>query len=287
MGKSRQQPGQKCGDECAAEQRTDDPHKIQIESVFNKLEKQRMSDEININWSPLEYITSAVIAREIQTEMLSRLPLLALKPDVILDAGCGAGEGARGLQDYFPQACVIALDQSLPMLEQTRQAHSACVCAAAEALPLADNSVDFIFANLLLPWLSAQKIWREWRRVLKPNGLLMFSAFGLDTLRECHGHIAPQLFDMHDLGDAVLAAGFSDPVLDVNYLTTQYRSPEKLIAELRATGMIADSHLELVQAEDGKYPVTYEVVIGHAFAPVSAPGEFRIPVSSLRNSDKV
>jgi len=236
-----------------------------------------------------------VIAREALEEMLSRLEWMAVKPSVIIDAGCGLAEASLQLQKRYPLAQILSLDNSTAMLTEANASFR--VCAAAEVLPLANQSVNFIFANMLLPWVAEpKKLLREWRRVLRPDGLLMFSTLGLDTLRECRAMTAaslfPMLLDMHDIGDELMAAGFSDPVLDVNYYTTSYRSKEKLLAELQASGMLFAGSETAIQenmppSTEGKYEVTYEVVYAHAFAPSSeasttaANGEFKIPVSQL------
>jgi malonyl-CoA O-methyltransferase len=235
----------------------------------------------------LDYLEASVIAKEALEELLSRLNWMAIKPSVILDIGCGMAEGAGRLREHYPDATVIALDCSFAMLEKAQYSHR--ICANGETLPLPDQSVNFIFANMLLPWhRDHQALLREWRRVLRPDGLLLFSALGVDTLRELQSlvdpHHMPVLQDMHDVGDGLLAAGFSDPVLDVNYYTTTYRSKDKLAFELHASGMLA---VELTEAEKEKIQsdVTYEVIYAHAFAPQpteNVPGEFSVPLSQLR-----
>ena len=179
----------------------------------------------------MEYAEAAVIAREALEEMLMRLQWMALKPRLIVDVGGGAGEGMLRLQAHYPEATVVVLDHAMSMLQHAKTTRAHCICAEGEVLPFADQSVDFIFANLLLPWhADHKKLFSEWRRVLRPDGLLMFSTLGLDTLREYQSLVSermvPQLMDMHDVGDKLLAAGFADPVLDVNYYTTCYRSKE-------------------------------------------------------------
>ena len=245
----------------------------------------------------MDYLEASVIAKEALEEMLGRLTWMAIKPSVIVDVGCGLAEGGRQLQARYPDATVIALDNAFSMLEHANQSHR--ICAAGETLPFPDQSVNFIFANFLLPWHADQKkCWREWRRVLRPDGLLMFSTLGLDTLREFQSIVDPSampaLQDMHDVGDGLLAAGFEDPVVDVNYYTTTYRCKDKLASELHASGMLT-MELDVAQkeklepAQDGKFEVTYEVIYAHAFAPSKAesvPGEFSVPVSELRQTIK-
>jgi malonyl-CoA O-methyltransferase len=145
-----------------------------------------MSVAINkIAITPAAYAQAAVLAQAINAEMLARLEWVTLQPNIILDVGCGTGQGTQLLQQRYPEAQIIALDNAYPMLQFTKQQASSTVsvCADAAQLPLVSHSVDLIFANLLLPWCAdIASVLSEWRRVLRPEGLLMFSSLGPDTL---------------------------------------------------------------------------------------------------------
>lgn len=214
-----------------------------------------------------------MIAGEVAEELFARLAWMTIKPEVVLSVGCG-DEVSLKLQQHYPEAKIIR-----------------------ELLP--DQSADVIFANMALPWQADnKKVFQSWRRMLRPNGLLIFSTLGLDTLKECQAIFSdalPSFVDMHDVGDDLLAAGFSDPVLDVDYYTTVYRSREKLIAELRASGMLGSEPDavqvdQLIATDDQTYELTYEVVFAHAFAPlqsdrsVTEDGVVKVPLSQLRRS---
>jgi malonyl-CoA O-methyltransferase len=166
------------------------------------------------------------------------------------------------------------------------------VCADAQSLPLADASVDLIVSNLLLQWCDPEAALAEFRRVLTPDGLLSFSSFGPDTLRELrsawaeadmHSHVH-QFIDMHDLGDALVRNGFAAPVLDVERFTLRYLDVRKVAADLKATGahnatagrakgLTGPRKFAAMQAayenfrQDGRLPATYEVVFAHAWVP--------------------
>jgi malonyl-CoA O-methyltransferase len=250
-----------------------------------------MSLSKNIGWSPVEYAESSVLAREAGEEMFSRLEWMTLKPRVIVDLGCGTGEMSRKLQERYQDARVISLDSSEDMIEYAKQHHASrlCLCADAASLPLPNQSVDLLFANLLLPFQQdISSLLRECRRVLRPHGLLMFTAFGPDTLREIELPVIPGFIDMHDAGDLLLQLKFADPVLDVNYYTLTYREQAKLLKELHVTGMLHEiKSANIPQKEEGKWEVTYEVIFAHAFVPeitASEDGTVRIPVSSLRRT---
>jgi len=161
-------------------------------------------------------------------------------------------------------------------------------------LPLGQTTVDLVWSNLALHWHpQPDRVFAEWRRVLRVDGLLMFSCFGPDTFKELRNafagiddsaHILP-FVDMHDFGDMLVNAGFSTPVMDMETITVTYDTVEKLLADVRAWGgnplatrglgllgraaaARLRAALEATRRADGKLPLTFEIVYGHAFRPV-------------------
>jgi malonyl-CoA O-methyltransferase len=254
----------------------------------------------SFNRAAKTYDASAVLHAEVRENLLQRLQLVTLVPAVVLDAGAGTGHASRALKRRYPKAHVIALDSSPQMLAMAGKRQSWLrpferVCADAQALPLRGGSVDLIVSNLLLQWCDPDAVFAEFRRVLAPSGLLSFSAFGPDTLRELrtawrqvdsHSHVH-QFIDMHDLGDALVRNGFAAPVLDVERFTLQYLDVHKVAEDLKATGahnatvgrartLTSPRKFAAMQAayeqfrQDGRLPATYEVVFAHAWAPEHA-----------------
>jgi malonyl-CoA O-methyltransferase len=252
--------------------------------------------------SPEDYAKAAALALEVGAEMLARLEWVTLKPKVILEVGCKTGEMSLLLQTRYPDAHIVAQDSAISMLHYAQQESVSYLCAEAGKLPFLDNSIDLIFANLCFPWQNDYPLLlREWHRVLSPDGLVILSALGFDSLQEWRSVInpadMPQLVDMHDIGDLLLAEKFADPVLDVNHYTMTYRNKEKLIHELYSSGMIATpmalSAANVMPDNEGIWHITYEVIYAHAFAPAktnevsaSADGIVRIPLSRLRRQLK-
>ena len=244
------------------------------------------------------YDAAAVLQKQVRLEMFSRLDLVKIKPQAIIDAGCGTGHGSFALQKRFSKARVFSLDIALGMLQQTKlqrpllqkmlhQQH--LLCADIEHLPIASNSIDLLWSNLALQWCNdLDAAFGELARVLQPEGLVMFSTFGPDTLKELrvasnngHTHVS-RFIDMHDIGDALIRAGFSTPVLDVERYTLTYDDVKSVMHDLksmgahnatqgRARGLQGKGFLQnLVQnyeqfRTDGKLPATFEVVYGHAW----------------------
>ncbi|MCW9013834.1 MAG: malonyl-ACP O-methyltransferase BioC [Gammaproteobacteria bacterium] len=241
------------------------------------------------------YESSAILQNEVCNRMIERLDWVTLKPQVILDAGSGTGWGVQGLMERYKSSKLIALDLSAQMLLQTRTKgrwlrKPGLVCADAEAIPLADESVDLIFSNLMLQWCQPEQAFAEFRRILKPNGLLMFSTFGPDTLKELRhswaqvdaGRHVNEFTDMHDLGDILLTTGFAEPVMDMDLITLTYQDAKAVMTDLKAIGantpmvdqskgLMTPGKLKKVFEAYEKFrksdvlPATYEVVYGHAW----------------------
>jgi len=217
--------------------------------------------------------------------MLERLDYVRLDPARILDAG--SGRPRRELGRRYPRARTIALDFSLAMLGRRRPfgrllARDVRVCGDMRALPLADASVELVWCNMALHWLADPlSALRELHRVLAAEGLLMFSMLGPDTLKELRvaagGGRVHDFTDMHDLGDMLVACGFSAPVMDMEMLTIAYRDADALLGGLRRSGQTsarADRPRglsgrrfgERLRAALGAAPrASFEVVYGHAW----------------------
>ncbi|MGZ8295166.1 MAG: methyltransferase domain-containing protein [Telluria sp.] len=282
---------------------------------------------------PARIAPSAFLRREIAARMHDRLGLVKIAPVRVLDAGCGDGADLPALQKDYPAAQVIGIDASAAMLAAAKPAAPGpalkslgqvlgrlmpartgidLVCADFGALPLGPNSVDLVWSNLALHWHpQPDRVFAEWRRVLRVEGLLMFSNFGPDTFRELRTAFtaigespwALPFVDMHDFGDQLVEAGFSTPVMDMEVITVTYDTPQALLADVRALGgnplatrrrglvgraawqrMLAA--LEQQRRPDGKLGLSFEVIYGHAFRPaprVTAAGEAIVRFEPRRN----
>ena len=246
---------------------------------------------------------AAALPGEVRARLLGSLDYLDdTVPAVVLDLGSGTGHAAAAMKKRWPKSQVLALDLSLPMLRQSRRQAGwwrpfTRLCADARTLPLADGSVDLVCANLSLAWMEdLPAVFAGLRRVLRPGGLLLCSSFGPETLGELQAaftgeHEPPQpipLLPIAGFGDAMVAAGFRDPVLDRDLFTLTWPDLRALLRELRATGMgnalarrrrgltgrgrfaAASAACEALRDEQGRLPSTWEVIYAHAWAP--APG---------------
>lgn len=265
---------------------------------------------------------SAALPREIARRMIERLQYIRLVPHRILDVGCGVADARAPLNAQYPHAEWIGVDISERMLDAAladgtrkralrwlRGASSQKVVGDAGQLPIANDSVDLLFSNLMLHWHpEPHTVFPEWKRVLKIDGLLMFSCFGPDTLKELRAaaltalpHVRAMPFvDMHDFGDMMVASGFATPVMDAEVITLTYASAQDLLREVRALGgnprddraqslpssrqaRALLSALEAQRGDDGRIRLTFEVAYGHAWKPQSkSGGGTTITVESVR-----
>ena len=250
------------------------------------------------------YDAAAVLQREVCTRMLEKLDYIKLKPARLLDVGSGTGWGTRQLSERYPAAEIIALDIAIGMLQVARGTagwwrklfagrRERFLCADVEALPITSNSVEMVWSNLAMQWCNdLPATFSELNRVIKAEGLLMFSTFGPDTLQELraafHGvdgynHLN-RFADMHDIGDMLVAAGFADPVMEMEKLTLTYADAKAVMQDLRnigahnatagrAPGMMGRAAWQRVTENyerlrrDGKLPATFEIIYGHAWKP--------------------
>jgi malonyl-CoA O-methyltransferase len=244
------------------------------------------------------YREHAVLQREVEDRLLERLDFLEAKPARVLDVGAGPGRASAALRKRWPKAELIALDLALPMLREARRASGwfrrlPAVCADARALPLPDASVDVLFSSLCIQWIAdLPALFAEFRRVLRPGGFLALSTFGPDTLHELRAawaevdrrpHVS-HFVDLMRLGDAMMRAGFKDPVLDGEHFTLTYADASALMRDLkaigatnaehdRARGLTGKAHFAAVSKayetfrHDGVLPATYEVLYAHAWGP--------------------
>jgi len=240
---------------------------------------------------------SSVLYREIGERMLERLDFVTIKPECILDLGCGTGYFSEKLMVRYKDAEIISVDPAENMLIKARENTilsnpSKFICGDAGNIPLPDNSADLIFSNLALHWYTdITKAFSEIQRVLKPEGLMMFTIFGPDTLKELrqswrkvdkfpHVHL---FMDMHDVGDCLMRSRLSEPVMDVEYFTLTYKDVLSALMEIkslgwqnatmgRLKGLMGKKQFQnfvenysSMQNEQGLIPATFEVIYGHVW----------------------
>lgn len=243
------------------------------------------------------YDAAAFLQLEIAKRMGERLDYIKHQPKVVLDAGCGTGFITKDLLKRYPKSQVLALDIALNMTRKTKALGGwlrkpKLICADAEAMPLKPESVDLVVSNLMIQWSNdLNKMFAGFHSVLAPNGLLLFSTLGPDTLKEMKESWASvdetlhtnAFVDMHEIGDALLKAGFINPVTDMELITMTYSNVGQLMKDIKqigasntesnsSKGLMGKQKLkafeqayEQFKTADGLYPASWEIIYGHAW----------------------
>lgn len=263
---------------------------------------------------------TALLAHEVETRLLERLDLMQVDPGRVLVSDGRAGAGGRALARRFPRAAKFVTDPSPAMMAEARRRRGwrrrQHFCAAwSGALPFRAGAFELVWSNLGLQWANdLDRVLGESHRVLGPDGLLLFSSLGPDTLAELRAALPaafgrppemPVFIDMHDVGDALSRAGFEGVVMENEVITVTYPDLRSLLADARSTasgallsdrprGLLTPRRLAALEAalphEAGRLPARFEVVYGHAWRPAGggvaadASGTARIGVDQIGRS---
>lgn len=282
-----------------------------------RLDRARLRE--SFDRASASYDSASALQGQVAAELLERLSSFEFSPATVLDLGAGTGRATRELKRRYRRSLVIALDLAPGMLREARRHQLPWrrferVCGDALRLPLADASVDLVFSSLMLQWCEPLAVaLTEVRRVLRPEGFFAFSTFGPDTLHELrsawasvdgYNHVN-RFLDMHDVGDALMRAGLTEPVLDVDRVALEHADVLSLMRELKAIGahnvtagrpraLMGRARLKRVEEayesfrRGGRLPATYEIIYGASwgpagrFAAAAISGEARIAPGSIR-----
>ena len=264
-----------------------------------------------------EYEHAAKVQQEIGARLIERLQYFKISPKRILDLGCGPASFTRELAALYPKAQIVGLDLAHNMLIQAKKKQSlwrkwSLVGADMQNMPFANGLFDLVFANQVLHWGGPlMEVFRELNRVMNANGCLIFTTLGPDTFKELktawidvnHYAHTNEFPDMHDIGDSLMAEHFQDPVMDMELLSVHYATLPKLLRALKAQGVkninpqrnqgltgktgwkVFEKNYTERHMVNNKFPLTYEVVYGHAWKgalrKTTSGVEVMIPISQI------
>jgi malonyl-CoA O-methyltransferase len=267
--------------------------------LLNPPRLDKASVKKSFNRAANRYNRAAILQEEVLSRLIQRLTYIRHSPALILDMGCGTGIAFRRLKKQYSKSAIVSMDLAFSMLLESRQQYGffdkkLVVNADMERLPFADKRFDLLFSSLALQWANdLPETFMGMRRISRPGALLMFATFGPKTLSELrqswmdvdqkpHVH---QFMDMHDIGDALVAAGFAQPVVDAETIELEYSEFRQVLDDLkdigasnadrnRSRGLMTPAKLRKLEQNycehgfrDGKFIASYEVVYGHAWIP--------------------
>lgn len=213
---------------------------------------EKIIQKINKN---IKYFSEASkLYIDVANIMFEKLEFIKFQPQNILNLGCGLGVDTKLLKHKYPQTQIFQTDIALNLLKQHQSSikkifklkNTDLINANADKLPFANNSFDMVWSNLLLPYITNyDNFFIEMKRVLKPQGILLVSGFGVDSLSELrqynlHTYNFP---DLHVIGDILFKLGFIDPVTDVDYINYQNNNFATILNLIRKIGC-GDNNLQ-------------------------------------------
>ncbi|GIK48135.1 MAG: methyltransferase domain-containing protein [Hyphomonadaceae bacterium] len=170
-----------------------------------------------------------------------------------------------------------------------------------ERLPFAEGVFDLIVSPLALHWVNdLPGALIQLRRALKPDGLMLASLFGGQTLQELRlslieaeleltGGAGPRVApfaELQDIAGLLQRAGFALPAADRDVVTVRYGEPTRLLADLRAMGETAalrerspralsrrilarafEIYRDRYSDEAGRVRATFEIITATGWAP--------------------
>ncbi|MFM9997782.1 MAG: biotin synthase [Burkholderiaceae bacterium] len=261
---------------------------------------------------------------EVARRMQERLQWIKLQPQSWAHwEPLGGGLLAhRALAQRYPRAACFVVEPDAARSQKAERALAPPWWRAARWLGTTtryqrpqDAGVQMLWANMALHLApDPQALIAQWQRALAPEGFLMFSCLGPDSLGELralyrlHGWPppAPDFTDMHDWGDMLVNAGFAEPVMDMERITLSFPSGARLLGELRGLGRNLhparfgalrgrswhgqllrglDHRLALGQAPTGP-TLSFEIIYGHAIkAPsrVAVAAEAFVALDTMRS----
>lgn len=231
------------------------------------------------------YDTSARLQRFSGKKLMPWLP--EQNNLTVLDLGCGTGFFTDLLSGHYQT--VIGLDISIKMLNYAKEKKSANITwlkGDAHKLPLQDESIDFIYSNLVIQWCDPLNlVIKEVCRVLKPGGLFIFTTLVDGTLHELKSSWGKVDNDVHVIDfmtESELNKLFNSPKCEMlehkcQDIVLEYENVTHLARELKGLGAnlvpsqknrglagkdkwlkMTDAYQEFLEPS-GIYPATYRV----------------------------
>ncbi len=279
-------------------------------------------------------INAQFLYSEIARRLIDRLKYIRINPNMLLDAGCGVGNNIPLLFHIYPEVNYIGLDNCKNLLNYAnkkfiphginswlnkifhrKQRNIRFVENDLSDTKLLPECLDMIWSNLSIHWHpQPDYVLAEWNRILKINGLVVFSCFGPETFSELRQAVQNaklvtetyQFIDMHDFGDFLIKNGFVDPVINQETITLTYKTAKHLIRDVYALGgnpmknrrknLISRSWIEKLYSslesqrnENNLIPLTIEIIYGNGWkAPINRTLDRNVylNVNSIKRSYK-
>jgi len=268
------------------------PRPQQLDSVALQRHARRLAEAGQVPW----------LHAEVAGRLAERLAIVKLQPARVLQWSGLLGGGAEQLRLAYPRAEHVDVEPEQALWQRAQDLYKVSWWQAAlgrapmqQVLAPGDlnrfGEFGLVWANMALHAMpEPPATLAAWHAALQVDGFLMFSCLGPDSFvelsplfsRKGWGRPGPQWWDMHDMGDLLVAAGFADPVMDQERIQLTWAQPADLLRDLRLLGgNVAPDRfagcrgktwhqallveLESLRKPDGRLHLSLEIVYGHAF----------------------
>lgn len=250
-----------------------------------QLDKRRVRRAFNR--AAKTYDHYAQVQQQVATTLSDLLVHLPVQPKCIVDLGAGTGFMQPLLRRYFPDALIIQIDLAESMLQYSRAKYadqnSVWICGDMDCNPLPAQCADLVISNLAIQWSANRKhLLQECQRILKPSGQWLFSTLGPQSLQEIrYAHRTsphPGLLTQQDLTQWLAEHDFAAPKWQSLLTHTEFDTPLEALNSVKGVGaqtlprhkkhlsalnIQALSHrYDALRLDNGKLPLTYEVILG-------------------------
>lgn len=267
------------------------------------------------------YANYRFLKEEAALRLADRIDLVRRSFDLALDFGAHDGTLTRYLRDTNKIGTVIQADPA-PRFASLARAEGPAVATDYDILPFAPNRFDAVLSCLSLHWVDdLPGVISQMRALLKPDGMLLLSLLGGNSLHELRsalaaaeteiaGGLSPRtapMADIRDVGGLLGRAGLALPVADADRLTITYPNMFRLMADLRGMGeqnalqgrlrhptsrRIFMRAAEIYHTEfgnpDGTIPASFELITLTGWAPhESQQKPLRPGAASFRLADSI
>ena len=206
-----------------------------IQSFFNK------------NAKKLVNVTD--LYENVALEICQKLKYLKFNTDVLLELGSGTNTDSKIIAKFYDKSLILKVDFAINVIKLYTQKENFYnklfnkkkydICANINNLPVKNKSVDLVWSNMCLPFISnIQDVFNQVNYCLKDNGLFVASSLGPQTFIQLDalGLSRFNFIDMHDLGDALAKTGFSDIVVSSEIFNLEYSDIDTFFNDIKMSG---------------------------------------------------
>lgn len=241
--------------------------------------------------------------------LLDRLDYIKIQPQNVLLSGYFSEDNIANLSKLYSGAKVNLVNKVAELSPKKNSGMFAKLfnvenynklTSELDSYAITSASVDLYLANQVTSFmLDHVPLIKEILRVMKVNGCIIISGLANDSFTELRnlGLAVRDFPDMHDIGDTFIAAGFSNPVIDIERMKFEYTRLSDLLQDLKILRDLFNLHNFDIRIKHGvfkrqffnqqvqlhgKFSVSFEVFSAHAWKDKMVLPEGVKPISIIK-----